>query len=73
MQDKEKNSLSAGLALAWELGYLIAIPIVVFGIIGRILDNKFGTSPWILLAAIFISLLISGIAVARKTLEVMKQ
>lgn len=64
---------SNGLNLAWELGYLIAIPIVIFALLGRFLDKKFGTSPWLLLVGILLALLISGFAVARKAIEVMKE
>lgn len=72
MGENDKKQLASGLQLAWELGYLIAIPLVVFALLGRILDRKFDTSPWILLAGIFLALVVSGIAVARKALEVMK-
>ena len=73
MEKDNKKGLASGLQLAWELGYLIAIPLVVFALTGRFLDQRFDTSPWILLAGIFLALVVSGIAVARKALEVMKQ
>jgi hypothetical protein len=61
-----KNSLWTVLNLAWELGYLIALPIVILGFGGAWLDKKFGTSPILLLAGIGLSVIISGIAVYRK-------
>lgn len=61
-----KNSLWSALNLAWELGYTIALPIALLGFGGAWLDKKFGTSPWIILLGIAISLLVSGIAVYRK-------
>ncbi len=64
---------SSGLNLAWELGYLIALPIVFFALLGRFLDKKFDTSPWLLLVGIFLALLVSGFAVARKALDIMKE
>ena len=61
-----KNSLWSALNLAWELGYTIALPIVILGFGGAWLDKKWGTSPALLLIGIALSLLISGIAVYRK-------
>ena len=72
MDNQDKKSLSLGLNLAWELGYLIAIPIIIFAFVGRALDRKFDTSPWLLLAGIFIALIISGIAVGRKSMAIIK-
>lgn len=39
-----------------EIAGTVGIPAAVLGIAGRLLDKKFGTSPWILLAALFIAL-----------------
>lgn len=61
-----KNNLGSALNLAWELGYTIALPIVILGFGGAMLDKKFGTSPLFLLVGIALSLIISGIAVYRK-------
>ncbi|MEK7523881.1 MAG: AtpZ/AtpI family protein [Patescibacteria group bacterium] len=62
-----KSSLWSVLSLAWELGYMIALPIVILGIGGAWLDKKIGTSPAFLLIGIFLSLIVSGIGVYRKT------
>lgn len=68
----QKSSTWFALGLVWQLGYTIAIPLVVFGLIGRFLDNKFGTSPWLLLAGILLSLIVSSIGVYRKTMKIME-
>ncbi|PJC36778.1 hypothetical protein CO046_04100 [Candidatus Peregrinibacteria bacterium CG_4_9_14_0_2_um_filter_53_11] len=62
-------SLVALLSLAWELGYLIALPIVILGFGGALLDKKLGTSPLFLLLGIALSLVISGLGVYRKVKE----
>lgn len=54
------------LNLAWELGYTIALPIVILGLGGAWLDKKIGTSPAFLLAGILLSLVLSGIGVYRR-------
>ena len=69
-QEKEKSWSAVGLA--WELGYTIAVPIVVLALLGRYLDKKLGTTPWLLLAGILISIAVSSWAVYKKTLDIMK-
>lgn len=64
---KHDGGLWNALGLAWELGYLIAIPIVVFGLIGRFADRRLHTYPWIFLAGIVVALAITAFAVYRKT------
>ncbi|HRY82801.1 MAG TPA: AtpZ/AtpI family protein [Candidatus Moranbacteria bacterium] len=72
MEDKNKsqeNSWSA-LSLAWSLGYSIAVPLVVLALIGRFLDKKMGTSPWMLLLGIIISIAVSSYMVYKKSVEI---
>lgn len=54
----EKKAL---IALVFELGYTIAVPLVVLELGGRFLDRHLGTSPLFLLLGIVLSLLCSGI------------
>lgn len=65
-----KSPRSAGpwqaLSLAWELGYMIAVPVVLLALGGRLLDRKFGTSPWLLLAGIILSIVASSAAVTMR-------
>ncbi|MDO8594030.1 MAG: AtpZ/AtpI family protein [bacterium] len=58
--------------LAWELGYTIAIPIVVLALVGRWGDKKLETSPWLLLAGIVVSIFITSFAVYRKVKGILK-
>lgn len=62
----QKSPLWSALNLAWELGYMIAIPIVALGFGGALLDKKVGTSPLFLLVGIVLSTIISGVAVYRR-------
>lgn len=43
--------------LASELGFIIALPLVVFAIAGKALDHKFGTTPWLTLAGILLAII----------------
>lgn len=70
---KEKSQIWSALSLAWQLGYTISIPLVVLALTGRFLDKRFGTSPWLLLAGIFLSLIISTIAVYYKTVRILSE
>ena len=68
---EEKNQVWSALSLAWQLGYTIAIPLVVLALVGRLLDKRFGTSPWLLLTGIFLSLIVSTFAVYYKTVKIL--
>jgi len=70
-QIKEKNESWSALSLAWELGYSIAIPLVLLALLGRFIDKKFGTSPWFLLIGVIFSLIISTVLVYKKTIMIM--
>ena len=58
-------------SLAGELGYTIAIPIVVFALLGRFADKTWGTSPWFLLLGILISITASSWLIYRKVKEIL--
>ena len=58
--------------LAWELGYTIAIPIVLFALLGRLADKYFDTSPWLLLAGVILSVVMSSFLVYRKVRGILK-
>ncbi len=70
--NNEQGSWSAA-SLAWELGYLIAIPLVVLAIAGKLADKKLGTSPWLLLAGIILAILISSWTVYKKSTEIINK
>jgi len=59
------------LRLAWNLGFIIALPAVLFGFGGAYADKHFGTSPWFLLVGFTIAILLSGIGVYRKVKEIL--
>jgi len=66
----ESAGLWGALGLAWEMGYTIAVPLVAFALGGRWLDHKFGTSPWILLTGVFVSIPISTIVIYWKMVKI---
>lgn len=69
-QEKETSSWLKSLSLAWELGYMIAVPLVVFALGGRFLDKKINSAPWFLLAGIVFAMIISSISVYIKIVKI---
>ncbi len=65
-EDNKKTPDFNAWLLAWELGYTIAIPIVVFALIGRMADKYFQSSPWFLLFGIVVSIVMSTVLVYKK-------
>ncbi|MFH0951925.1 MAG: AtpZ/AtpI family protein [Patescibacteria group bacterium] len=69
--DSNKSAVWQALGIAWELGYTITVPLVVLAILGRFLDNHFGTSPWLLLSGIILSIFLSSLALVWKFTKIM--
>ena len=71
--NQNRNSLGEALGLAWGLGYRIAVPIVVFGLLGRFLDTKLGTSFVFLLIGIFFALGTSSYLIYKQLKDILKE
>lgn len=73
-QGAKKESKELGfllsIRLAWNLGYIIALPAALFGFGGAYADKYLGTSPWLLLMGFTLALLLSAIGVYRKVREI---
>lgn len=54
------------IGLAWELGYTIAIPIVVLGFGGAYVDKRLGISPLFILTGIALAMALTGFGIYRK-------
>lgn len=67
MADTESSwsPLFLALRLAWNLGYIIALPAVLFGFGGAFLDKEFSTSPLFLLLGFIIAITLSTVGVYR--------
>lgn len=62
-----------GLVLFAKLSGWIAGPILLGVFVGRWLDRKYGTDPWLFLASIGIAFLFSTIGIVRESLKEMKK
>ncbi len=61
MDEKDRGSTTA-LALVAQLGFSIAVPMVVFIGGGAWLDGQFHTAPWLLFLGVFLGLISAGAA-----------
>ena len=66
MKNNKTDKVSV-FSLAFELGYIVAIPIVVLALAGRMIDKKLESSPWFLLLGIIISIVVSTYWIYKKT------
>ncbi|MBI2984769.1 MAG: AtpZ/AtpI family protein [Candidatus Kerfeldbacteria bacterium] len=60
------------LNLAWELGWMIVVPLVMFGLGGRLADRTLGTSPWLLLSGMAIAVAATTLLLIRKFRRLLK-
>lgn len=67
-----KDDLWLTVQLAWHLGYIIAIPAVVFGFGGAYLDRTWGTSPLFILLGFALATVLSSWGVLRKVREILR-
>lgn len=65
----ESNAL--GIEFAMELGTIIAIPAVVFGIAGQALDKHYGTNHLIFFIALALAFVSSFLTIYKKVREIM--
>ena len=72
MKNEKSDKQFSALGLAWNLGYTIAVPLVALALGGRFLDKKLGTTPWLLLLGILVSIAVSSYLVYKKTLDILK-
>lgn len=68
---KKSPSPWLALKLAWELGYLIAIPVVLLGFGGAMLDKYFGTLPLFMLLGFAVAAFLSAVAIRRRLREIL--
>ena len=74
--DKYNNNelwWKSGLALFWRLSVWIGGPIVAAVFLGRYLDNRYNSEPWLFLAAVGISFAISMVMLIRIGFEEFKK
>ena len=67
IQNPKKLDKSAMISLSFELGYIIAIPLVVFAVLGKWADKQLNFSfPWLTLAGIILAITATTIWLTKK-------
>lgn len=61
----------SALTFAFELGYMIAIPLVFLALLGRWADRQFETSPWFLVGGIIVATTVSTWIVYKKVSNIL--
>lgn len=60
------------VSLASELGFIIALPLVAFGFLGKWLDAKWGTEPWLTIIGILLAIVATTVWLTRRFKELIK-
>lgn len=73
-KDDSKKTFSQlkALGLVWDLLLGIAIPTVSFALLGRFLDQRWHTSPWLTMIGLALALVVTMVIVTRKGREIQK-
>ncbi|MFH0829094.1 MAG: AtpZ/AtpI family protein [Candidatus Kerfeldbacteria bacterium] len=58
-QNGQRGMILQALGFAWDFGIVVVMPLVVLGILGRFLDRHFGTTPWLFLGSVLVSIVLS--------------
>ncbi|MFH1444488.1 MAG: AtpZ/AtpI family protein [Candidatus Peregrinibacteria bacterium] len=69
-KDEKQMGLFLSLRLAWNLGFIIAIPVAVFGFGGAYIDRMWGTTPIFIITGFAMAVILSGVGVYRKVREI---
>jgi len=70
---KKKEQVSYALFLAFQLGFLIVVPLIGFFCLGVFLDKKFNSSPIFLLLSIFLSFIFIFFEIRHFLLPIMRK
>ena len=55
-----------GLRIAGDFGLTLALPVVILAYLGKRLDTRFATTPWLLIAGFAFAAILSGMLIYRK-------
>lgn len=71
----EQQGLSfwRAVAIAWQMGYTIALPLIGFALLGRFLDKKFDTSPWLLIGGAALAMVVSTLLLLSRFRQILSK
>jgi hypothetical protein len=68
-----KQDLWLVAELAWSIGWIVAVPAVLFGFGGAYLDRSLGTTPVFLLLGLGLAVTLSGVGLYRKLQRILQR
>jgi LPXTG-motif cell wall-anchored protein len=79
MPETEKNNKQPNLITKWriaslgmEMGFIIAIPLLILALGGKWLDQKYNTTPWLTVFGILLAIAASTFWLTRRIKELIK-
>ena len=60
-------------SLALEMGFIIALPLVAFGLLGKWLDAKWDSEPWMALVGILLAIAATTVWLIRRFRELISK
>jgi len=63
---KDRKYILLGLRITGDFGATIAVPIIIFVLIGQWLDGKYEKSPWFTVLAFILAAILSGKMIYKK-------
>lgn len=70
---KEDNQFAQGLSLFWSLSGWLVGPIIVALFLGRFLDARYSTRPWLFLVCLGLAFVFTSFGIVRETFKYIKQ
>lgn len=65
-KNKQRSANFSALAMAGQLGFIIALPLVLLALLGRWLDQRYNASPLFLLLGVLLALVVTVVWFAFK-------
>lgn len=66
MERKERSYYLLGARIIGDFGATIAVPVVLLAWLGKTLDARWGTAPWLLVAGFVLAAALSSFSIYRK-------
>lgn len=77
MKENSKNAKApwwqSGLVLFGRMSGWIAVPVIIGVFIGKYLDKKYNTEPWLFLASVGIAFVFSMFGIVKDAMKAMKE
>lgn len=73
MSHEKDKCTSSLIELVWDLGFLFAVPLVIFALGGRFLDKRMDSSPLYVLIGVLVAAIVSSIGVFFKVRSVLRE